>query len=233
MQKFVISFALITLSFFSFSKASTQAALGPSAGKAEAVLVQMESVGKEINSLVASIWQQKTNTQLGIDDPPESGTIYYQPGKNGQMKLRIDIEKPAKTIVISGDKLKFYQKGVQQMIVASIKNASKNQSAASLAITFGSVSAIRSSYNVTYVKDEKVGAEMTSLLHLEPKQKGPYKSIDIWISQSAWLPVQQRFVESNDDVTIVRLSNLKKNQQFDVKKLIDNFSPSDAKIVQG
>src|SRR6185295_9684374 len=99
---------------------------------------------------------------------------------NGQMKLRIDIEKPAKTIVISGDKLKFYQKGVQQMIVASIKNASKNQSAASLAITFGSVSAIRSSFNVTYVKDEKVGSELTSLLHLEPKQKGPYKSIDIW-----------------------------------------------------
>src|SRR5437870_2845929 len=127
MKRYLLSLALISLCLLS-SAILGQAA--GAAGKAEDVLDQMEGVGRQLNSLVASLWQQKTNTQLGLKDSPESGMIYYMPGKSGEMKLRVDISKPARTIVISGDLVKFYEAEARQMIVTSLKSASKNQSSA-------------------------------------------------------------------------------------------------------
>ncbi|MEW6735768.1 MAG: outer-membrane lipoprotein carrier protein LolA, partial [Acidobacteriota bacterium] len=147
-------------------------------------------------------------------------------GKNGSYKLRIDITKPAKTIVINGDQVKFYEPDLHQLLKASLKdsNAKKN-SVGSLAITFGSVSSIRAAYNIDYVGEEKVAGEDTSKLKLTPKKAGPYKEIHIWVSHKLGLPIQQRLVEVNDDVIEVRLSDVKKDIPVDTKKLIDNFNP--------
>ncbi len=233
MRKIVLSFLVCLL--LTFSMIGIAPSASANAKGAEAVLAQMEAVGKNLNSLVANIWQQKKNTQIGIDDPVETGQLYYLPGKNGSVKLRIDISNPTKkTVVIAGDQLKFYQPTIEQMLVTSLKTTKSSQSFGSLAITFGSVSAIRANYDVKFVKDEKIQGEDASLLHLTPKTGGPYKSIDIWISQSSWLPIQENLVEGNDDVTIIKLSNLKKNTSFDVKALIDNFAPpKSTKIVKG
>lgn len=201
--------------------------------KEEDVLKKMEATGKALKSLSATIWQQKTNTQIGIQDPPESGDLYYVPARGGKMRLRIDIVKPAKTIVVNGDEVKFYQPDIRQLLLTSIKGASKNQSVASLAITFGSVAAIRSNYNVAFVREETLSGEPTALLSLTPKTKGAYKKIDLWISQRHWMPVQQRLVESNDDVIVIKLTNLKPNSQFDATKLIDSFNPANVKVVKG
>lgn len=227
----MLSIALISAIVSTPAQAANSAAFKP---EVESVLKHMEDVGRSLNSLVATFWQQKRNTQLDIDDPVETGLIYYVPSKNGSdIKLRIDITKPAKTIVITGDKIKFYQPDIKQLLISSVKEAKSNKSAGSLAVTFGSVSAIRDNYEVSFVKEETVQGEKTSELHLIPKQAGAYKSIDIWISQNAWLPVQQTLVENNGDVTTLRLSNIKKNEQFNVKTLIDNFNPANAKIVKG
>lgn len=201
--------------------------------KEEDVLKKMEATGKTLKSLSATIWQQKTNTQIGIQDPPESGDLYYVPAKSGKMRLRIDIMKPAKTIVVSGDEVKFYQPEIRQVLLTSIKSASRTQSVASLAITFGSVAAIRGNYNVAFVREEVVNGEPTALLSLTPKTKGPYKKIELWVSQKQWLPVQQRLVESNDDVIVIKITNLKPNSQFDAAKLIDGFNPPNVKVVKG
>jgi outer membrane lipoprotein-sorting protein len=220
--------SLLICLVFAFSMiiaASAQASITPTS-KAEAVLGEMENVGRTLTSLTASIWQQKKNTQIGIDDDAETGELYYIPSKNGPIKLRIDITSPIKkTVVITGEKLKFYQPAIKNMLVTSLKDTKNSQSFGSMAITFGSVSAIRASYDVTLVREEKLQNEQTSLLHLTPKQASPYKSIDIWISQSSWLPIQETLVENNGSVTTVKLSNLKKNNKFNVKSLIDEFAP--------
>ncbi|MBI4851804.1 MAG: outer membrane lipoprotein carrier protein LolA [Acidobacteria bacterium] len=235
MKKYVLSFFICLLLSFSLIIDTKALPLPTNKAGAESVLGQMETVGRNLNSLVATIWQQKKNTQLGIDDPVETGELYYLPAKNGAMKLRIDINAPTKkTVIITGDEIKFYQPTVQQMLITSLKNAKGSQSFGSLAITFGSVSAIKTNYDVAFVKEEKIQGEQTSLLHLTPKQATPYKSIDIWISHSSWLPVQENLVENNGDVTTIRLSNLKKNESFNVKALIENFAPpKSTKIVKG
>lgn len=226
MRKKVLSLLICLVFAFSIIIAvSAQAAVKP-ISKAEAVLGEMENVGRTLTSLTASIWQQKKNVQIGIDDDAETGELYYIPNKNGTVKLRIDITSPTKkTVVITGEKIKFYQPAIKQMLVTSLKSAKSSQSFGSMAITFGSVSAIRANYDATLVKEEKLQGEQASLLHLTPKQSGPYKSIDIWISQNSWLPIQETLVENNGDITTIKLSNLKKNGSFNVKSLIDEFVP--------
>ena len=147
MRKIVLSFLICLL--LTFSMIGIAPSTSANVKGAEAVLAQMEAVGKSLNSLVANIWQQKKNTQIGIDDPVETGQLYYLPGKNGAVKLRIDISNPTKkTVVITGDQLKFYQPTIEQMLVTSLKSTKNSQSFGSLAITFGSVSAIRANYDL-------------------------------------------------------------------------------------
>ncbi|MDW8412336.1 MAG: outer-membrane lipoprotein carrier protein LolA [Acidobacteriota bacterium] len=201
--------------------------------KEDEVLKKMEASGKTLKNLTAELWQQKTNTQIGIQEPAEVGKLYYVPAKNGKFKLRIDITTPPKTIVVDGDHVKFYQPEIRQLLLTSLKRASQNQSVASLAITFGSVDVIRSNYEVRYLRDEVVDGEGTAVLLLVPKTKGPYKQIELWISQKQWLPVRQRFVELNDDVIVIKLSNIKLNTNFDSSKLIDSFNPPNVKIIKG
>ncbi len=236
MKKHVLSFLICLILAFSLmiDTKATPSPMPINRAEAENVLGKMENVGRTLSSLVATLWQQKKNTQLGIDEPAETGELYYLPGKNGAIKLRIDISAPTKkTVVITGDEIKFYQPTIQQMLVTSIKGAKNSQSFGSFAITFGSVSAIRTNYEVTFVKEEKIEGEQTSLLHLSPKQPTPYKGIDIWISHNSWLPIQEKLLETND-VTTIKLSNLKKNESFNVKALIENFAPPKAtKIVKG
>jgi outer membrane lipoprotein-sorting protein len=43
------------------------------------------------------------------------------------------------------------------------------------------------------------------------KASGQYATIDIWVSQQSWLPVQWKLVERNGDFTIVSLRNVQLN----------------------
>jgi outer membrane lipoprotein-sorting protein len=152
MKRYIVAFMLISIVMMAGllvgGPAHTNAAGKP---EAEIVLDQMETVGNKLTSLTASLWQQKDNKQVGFLDKPEIGTIHYVPAKTGTMKLRIDITQPSeKTIVINGDKLKFYERNVNQMLVTSLKEG-KGKSVGSLAITFGSVAAMRTNYTVTFI----------------------------------------------------------------------------------
>lgn len=241
MRKYTVFLMLLCLMLLTGSSANlpTRADNGGKTGtnsavmpEAESVLNQMETAGKKMNTLVAKLSQQKINTQLGIKDE-EFGELHYVPAKNGSMKLRIDITKPAqRTIIINGDEVKYYDNETHQLLITSLKNKPKTKSFGTLAITFGSVAAIRANYNVSYLKDEKIGSENAAVLKLVPKEQGQYKEIDIWISRSMGLPIQQRFIEKNNDVLIMSLSGLKMNERFNIKGLIDDFKPSDAKVVR-
>ena len=48
------------------------------------ILDRMTTAASGLRSLKATIKQQKTNTQLGIKGPLESGTMFYKPLKDGK-----------------------------------------------------------------------------------------------------------------------------------------------------
>jgi outer membrane lipoprotein-sorting protein len=71
---------------------------------------------------------------------------------------------------------------------------------------------------------------MTSVLRLTPKSSDQYTSIDLWVNQQNWLPVQFKGVERNGDYTIVTLKNVQLNTNIPDSAFAVNL-PSGTKIV--
>jgi outer membrane lipoprotein-sorting protein len=85
-------------------------------------------------------------------------------------------------------------------------------------------------YNFEYVKEEVINGQTTSQLHLVPKGKSEVASMDIWVSHSSWLLVQQKVVERNGDYTLVKLSNLEPNIRLSDEEFIVKY-PSSTQVI--
>jgi outer membrane lipoprotein-sorting protein len=176
------------------------------------ILDKMTTAASGLRSLKANIKQQKTNTQLGIKGPVESGTLYYKPLKDGKSQLRIDYSTPdVKVLVVDGDKFQLYQPELKQMIQSSIQSYAKQNSAGALSLKFDAGTKDR--YNISYVRDEDVEGVQTSVLALVPKAgiASPFKHQEVWVDHKTWLPVRFQFTEKNNDVQWIQFGNLQQN----------------------
>jgi len=175
------------------------------------ILDKMTTAASGLKSLKANIRQQKTNTQLGIKGPVESGTLYYKT-KDGKSQLRIDYSAPdVKVLVVDGDKFSLYQPELKQMIQSSIQNYAKQNSAGALSLKFDANT--RDKYNISYVKEENVDGVETSVLALVPKPGVAvlFKHQEVWVDHKTWLPVKFQFTEKNNDVQWIQFGNLQQN----------------------
>lgn len=176
------------------------------------ILDKMTSAGSQLHSLKANLSQQKINTQIGINGPVESGTLYYRPLKDGKSQVRIDYKNPdVKVLVVDGDKFTLYQPALNQMIKSTIQSYAKNNSAGSLSLRFDA--STRDKFNISYERDETVDGIQTSVLALVPKQgvQSGFKKQEIWVDHKSWLPIKLQFTEKNNDLTWVRFGNLEPN----------------------
>jgi outer membrane lipoprotein-sorting protein len=199
------------------------------------ILNKMERAHQELKSLKAELVLQKTNTQIGVTDS-EYGNLMYKPGTaKSKQKLRIDYTKPSKDIAaVDGDSFVFYQPRINQAIKGlASKYAKGKQGGFTQFITIGLSGSLKSSsgkYTVSFVKDEAVDGVMTSVLRLTPKSNDQFTSIDIWVNQQSWYPVQFRGAERNGDLTTVTLKNLQLNANLPDNAFAVNL-PSGTKIV--
>jgi outer membrane lipoprotein-sorting protein len=178
------------------------------------ILQKMEKAHMDLKSLKAVIMQQKVNVQINVKDT-DQGTILYKPAAgNEKGKIRIDYTKPDTRIVsVVGNNFVFYQPRINQVVKTTLQQASKGKTGGYTSIIGldGSLKNLARNYNIEYVKEESIGGEATTQLHLTPKNGGSLQSVEIWVSNRSWLPVQQKFVEKNGDYTIVKLTNLEPN----------------------
>jgi outer membrane lipoprotein-sorting protein len=181
------------------------------------ILNRMEKAHLEMKSLRAELFQQKTNAQIGVSDN-EYGTLIYKPsaGQN-KGKLRIDYTRPSKDIIaLVGDNVVFYQPRINQVFKSTLAKAAKGKVSgySQLIGLDGSVKSLAGNYSIEIVGDEMTNGQKTTTLRLTPKgakASGQYATIDIWVSQQSWLPVQWKLVERNGDFTIVSLRNVQLN----------------------
>jgi outer membrane lipoprotein-sorting protein len=193
--------------------ASRRADAGASAQLLSGILAKMEKAHSELKSLRAVIIQQKTNTQIGTSDT-DYGTLIYKPSAKGQGRLRIDYTKPdVRVFAAIGNNVIFYQPRINQALKSTVAKASKGRVGgyAQFIGLDGSIKSLAKDYHFEYVKDELVNNRMATQLHLVPKGKSDFTSIEIWVSQDSWLPVQYKFSERNGDHTLVKLNNLEPN----------------------
>jgi outer membrane lipoprotein-sorting protein len=84
-----------------------------------------------------------------------------------------------------------------------------------LLLGFGSSSKeLQNAYAITLGGEETVGSEKTTRLELTPKSQealAHLKRVDLWISDTTGLPVQQKFYQPGGDYDLATYSNMKIN----------------------
>lgn len=187
------------------------------------ILERVSKAFQRMRSLRASLTQQKIYGQLGISDPVERGVLYMKRKRNRDIQVRIEIIEPARRVITVRDrKFVLFQPTINQAIVGKLSEGlvSGNPSVSFLTYFFGGFSRLTDDYEVMTLGDEVLQGQRTTHLRFIPAtaKRGLYRQIDLWVDHRLWMPTQQRLVEVNQDITLLRLSDVQVNID-----LSDNF----------
>jgi len=170
----------------------------------------LDREAKNFHSLSAKMERTKVTVVVN-DHSTESGDIFVHGDK---MLLQIK-EPDARTILRLGDNLYIYNPGLKRV---EEYNLGKNRALVDqfLLLGFGTRgSELNKSYDVTLLREEKMAGQEVAVLSLVPKAAGvlhQISKIQIWLSESTWLPVQQEFYEAGSgDYSTVRYSDVVRN----------------------
>jgi outer membrane lipoprotein-sorting protein len=184
----------------------------------DSVLALMDKSAQDFHSLTANVEHIKF-TAVVSDTSTETGQLYV----HHDDKMRIDILTPDKrTILRNGDSLFVYTPKVNRV---EEYNLGKNRSMVDqyVLLGFGTRSnEVRKSYDVAIKDEEELDGVKVVVLELTPKSEDVRKQItkiQMWVSESSWLPLQQKFFEATPgDYFLFHYTDLKKNLKFSENK---------------
>jgi outer membrane lipoprotein-sorting protein len=130
--------------------------------------------------------------------------------------VRIDFQSPdPRTILRNGDNLYIYTPKINRV---EEYNIGKNRAMVDqyLALGFGTrIEALRKNYDIALTGEEELDGHKAAVLELTPKSEEQQKQISkvvIWVDESSWLPVQQKFMEAGSgDYVLSRYTKVMKN----------------------
>jgi outer membrane lipoprotein-sorting protein len=211
LRKFRSCFLVILL-ISCFSNARFKAA-NQAGGKTtlEYVLSMMDHSAEDFKSLTAAIDHVKY-TAVVKDTSTETGEIFVRKDS----KVRIDFQTPdPRTIIRNGDNLYIYTPKINR--VEEI-NIGKNRAMVDqyLALGFGTrTENLKKNYEVAFTSEEDLDGHKAAVLELTPRSEEQRKQISkvvIWVDESSWLPVQQKFMEAGSgDYVLSRYTKVMKN----------------------
>jgi len=184
----------------------------------ESVLDRIDKSATDFRSLSADIEQIKY-TDVVKDTSTETGQMLVR----RDQKMRIDLTKPdPRTILRAGDSLFIYMPKINRV---EEYNLGKNRAIVDqyMRLGFGTKSQdLQKSYDIKLVDEEEIDNHKTVLLELTPKSDEVRKQITkihMWVDESSWLPVQQKFFEAGGgDYFLVKYSNMMKNLKISDSK---------------
>jgi outer membrane lipoprotein-sorting protein len=191
----------------------------------------MDKSAADFRSLTADIEQDKY-TEVVKDTSIETGQIFVR----RDQKMRIELTKPdAKTILRTGDSLFIYTPKIKRV---EEYNLGKHRAIIDqyMRLGFGTKSQdLRKSYDINLAGEEETDHGKTLLLELTPKSEEIRKQItkiQMWVDESSWLPIQQKFFEAGGgDYFLVKYSNMMKNLKINDAKFKQDW-PKDANRVK-
>ena len=171
----------------------------------------MDKSASDFHSLTADIEHTKY-TEVVKDTSTESGQIFVR----RDQKMRIEIAKPdPRTILRTGDSLFVYTPKIKRVEEYDL---GKNRAMVDQYVLLGFGTKIQNmlkSYDVSLIGEEELDNRKTFLLELTPKSeeiRRQITKIQMWIDQSTWLPLQQKFFEAGSgDYFLFHYSNMLKN----------------------
>jgi outer membrane lipoprotein-sorting protein len=184
----------------------------------ESVLAMMDRSAKDFRSLSADIENTKY-TAVVKDTSVETGQIFVR----HDQKMRIEITKPEpRTILRTGDSLFLYNPKIKRVEEYDL---GKNRAMIDqyVRLGFGTKSEdLKKSYLVTFTGEEDLDNKKTAVLELTPKSdsvRSQITKIQMWIDESKWLPIQQKFYEAGSgDYIQFHYSNAMKNLKINESK---------------
>jgi outer membrane lipoprotein-sorting protein len=198
---------------------------------ADSVLHMMDAGARDFRTLTADIEHIKY-TEVVKDTSAESGHMWLQ---KKDEKMRIEFTKPdPRTILRTGDSLSVYTPKINRI---EEYNLGKNRALVDqyVLLGFGTRSEnVKKSYGVAFVEEQELDGKRTLLLELTPKSddiRAQISKIQMWIDESAWLPVQQKFFEpGSGDYFIFHYTSIKKNLKIDDAKFKPDWPKNATKI---
>jgi outer membrane lipoprotein-sorting protein len=146
------------------------------------------------------------------DTSTESGEIFVRK----DAKIRIDFQTPdPRTIIRNGDNLYIYTPKINRVEEYNIgKNAGLVDQY--VALGFGTrAQTMRKNYDVALSGEEEIDGRKTAVIELTPHSEEQRKQITkvvMWIDESSWLPVQEKFLEATPgDYATSRFTKAMKN----------------------
>jgi outer membrane lipoprotein-sorting protein len=190
---------------------SVSARQGDRAWTADAVLSMMDKAAHDFHSLSADLEHIKY-TDVVKDTSTETGRLFVR----HDSKMRVEIGKPdARTILRTGDSLFIFNPKINRVEEYDL---GKHRSMVDqyLLLGFGThADAIRKNYEVSAEGQQTLDGRATVVLNLVPKAeqiRSQIAKIQMWIDESSWMPVQQKFYEAgSSDYILFHYTNLVKN----------------------
>jgi outer membrane lipoprotein-sorting protein len=177
------------------------------------ILSRMNESAKHLKTLSADIEYTKV-TVLVNDRSTVAGKMFFRNSKSPE--ILIDFKEPdAKVILFKKDRAEIYYPKINQIQEYDLsQHASLVQQF--LLLGFGTdTKELEKMYNVKYVREEHLGADMTALLELIPRKESvaaQLSKVHLWISEESWLPVQQKFFEAGGDYSIAHYRSVQVNR---------------------
>jgi outer membrane lipoprotein-sorting protein len=175
------------------------------------VLSMMDHSAADFKSLTAAIENIKY-TAVVKDTSTETGEVFARK----DAKERIDFQSPdPRTILRNGDNLYVYTPKINRV---EEYNVGKNRAVVDqyLALGFGTrTEALRRNYDISLTGEEELDGHKAAILELTPRSDEQRKQISkvvMWVDQSSWLPIQQKFIEAGTgDYMLTHYTKVMKN----------------------
>lgn len=195
----------------------------------ETVLRQLDAEAKSFHSLTADVERTKVTVVVN-DKSTESGQIYVHGDK-----MRLDLVKPdPRTILRTGDNLYVYTPGLKRVEEFDL---GKNRALVDqfVLLGFGTPGKeLEKGYLLTVLGEETLDHQKVVLLELTPKServRDQVAKIHLWLDESSWLPVQQKFFETGtQDYFIIHYSNVVRNPKIHESRFKPHWPKGTQKI---
>ncbi len=190
------------------------AALLGAGGLLETTLARMDQASARFKDLSADL-RRVHHTNVINEDTVDSGTILLKRPKPHDVRAMFDIKQPdPKQVAIDSKKAQLYYPKiatVQEYDLGKYKSLADQF----LLLGFGSTSKeLESAYRISLGGPETLGKEKTTRIELAPKSPesvANLQRVDLWISDSTGLPVQQKLHWPGGDYDVATYTNVKMN----------------------
>jgi outer membrane lipoprotein-sorting protein len=178
----------------------------------EATLAKMDHAARSFKDLTANLKRTHHTAVIG-EDTEDKGTIYIRRPKSNELLMKVDIKEPdPKQVAVDTRTAQVYYPKSRTWDVYDISKY-KKQADQLLLLGFGTTSKeMTDSYQIALGGPETVGGQKTTRLELTPKANEMHlQKVELWISDTTGLPVQQKLDWPGGDYDLATYSNMQVN----------------------